>query len=134
LSWQQGASAEILYRLRRQGVDCSAVNVPRLIREMTAHCQGDPWALDSDRICTRLAAEAFRLTDIRPAPCRDLRLEPGAGSWFLESPFRTPVPAEADGFLLLEAVPLGAHILFEYPAGACFFLYVEEETTLMIRR
>jgi len=134
LSWQQGATAEVLYRLWKQGVDCSAVNVPRLSGEMSSRSLGDPWALDSDRICTRMAAEAFRLTDIRPAPCRDLRLEPGSGQWFLESPFRKPVQAQADGSLILEAVPLGNHILFEYPAGACYFLYVEEETSLMIRR
>ncbi len=134
LSWQEGTSAEILCRLWSRGVDCSAVNVPRLIREMREHCQGDPWSLDSDRICARLAAETFRLTDIRPAPCRDLRLEPGTGSWFLESPFCSPVFAQANGSLFLEAVPLGAHFLFEYPAGGLFFLYVEEETTLIIRQ
>jgi hypothetical protein len=134
LSWQMGATAEVLYRLWNQGVDCSTVNVPRLIREMTARCQGDPWALDLDRICAHLAAEELRLTDIRLAPCRDLRLEPGAGSWFLESPFRNQAPAETDGSLFLKAVSLGAHLLFENPAGACFFLYVEEDTTLMTRR
>ena len=134
LSWQQGATAEVLYRLCIQGVDCSAVNIPRLTREMTARCQGDPWALDLDRICARLAAERFRLTDIRLAPCRDLLLKPGTGRWLLESPFRNQVSAEADGSLFLEAVPLGAHILFENPPGACYLLYVEEENTLMIRR
>jgi hypothetical protein len=101
---------------------------------MTARCQGDPWALDLDRICTRLAAEAFRLTDIRLAPSRDLLLEPGRGSWFLESPFRMQVPTEADGSLLLEAVPLGAHFLFGIPPAACFFLFVEEETTRLTPR
>lgn len=134
LSWQQGATAEILYRLWHQGVDCSAVNVPRLAGEISARSQGDPWALDLDRICARLGAETFRVSDIRLAPSRALLLEPGAGSWFLESPFRIRVPTDTDGSLFLEAVPLGAHILFEMPPATCFFLYVEEETTLMIRR
>ena len=134
LSWQQGAVAEVLHRLWYQGMDCSAVNAPRLAREMSARCQGDPWKLDLDRICARLATEAFRLTDIRTAPSRDLLLEPGAGSWFLESPFCSRVPTDADGSLILESVPLGSHILFELSLGTCIFLYVEEETILMIRR
>jgi hypothetical protein len=134
LSWHQGASAEVLYRLWKEGVACSAINVPRLIEEISARCQGDPWTLDLDRICVRLAAGTFSVTDIRLTPSRDLLLEPGAGSWFLESPFRLPVPAQTDGFLFLRAVPLGAHILFENPPAARFFIYVEEETTLVIRR
>ena len=133
LSWHGGAVAEVLQRLWEQGMDCSAVNVPRLAEEIATSCQGDPWALDLQRISTGLAAEDFRLTDIRLAPCRDLLLEPGPGNWFLESPFRLQVPTDADGFLLLRGVPLGAHILFENPPSARFLLYVQEETTLMIR-
>jgi hypothetical protein len=139
LCWQQGAVAEVLFRLWSQGVDCSVVNVSRLRREMTSRClgdpwAGDPWALDLDRICEKLAAEEFRLTDIRPIPHRDLKLEPGPGQWFLESPFRQPVQAEADGVLLLEAVPFGAHFLFESSAGACLFLYVEKKNVLLSPR
>jgi hypothetical protein len=134
LSWHEGATAEVLYRLWRQGVDCSAIDVRRLTQEMSSRCRGDPWALDLDRICARLAAETFRVTDIRLAPSRDLLLQPGEGSWFLESPFRFQVPADSDGSLFLQAVSLGAHILFENPPSTCFFLYVREETTLMIRR
>lgn len=133
LSWHQGASAEILYRLWKQGVDCSTINAARLAEEIGARCQGDPWALDLERICTRLAVEEFRLTDIRLAPCRDLLLEPGTGNWFLESPFRDQISAQADGSLLLQSVPLGAHILFENPPAARYFLYVQEDTVLMIR-
>ena len=133
LSWQQGAVAQILHRLCEQGVDCSAVHVPRLSAEIATRCLGDPWALDLDRICNRLAAEDFSLTDIRLAPSRDLLLEPGPGSWFLESPFRHPISAETDGSLLLRSVPLGAHLLFETPPESRYFLYVQEETTLMGR-
>lgn len=133
LSWQRGAVAEILHRLWEQGVDCSSVNVPRLAEEIAARCQGDPWALDLERICGRLAAEEFRLTDIRLAPSRDLLLEPGQGNWFLESPFRLQISAETGGSLLLKRVPLGAHTLFENPPEACYFLWVQEETILMIR-
>lgn len=133
LSWQRGAVAEILHRLWEQGVDCSSVNVPRLAGEIAARCQGDPWTLDLQRICAGLAVEEFRLTDIRLTPSRDLLLEPGPGNWFLESPFRLQVSADADGSLLLERVPLGAHTLFGNPPAARFLLYVREETILMIR-
>jgi hypothetical protein len=134
LSWHRGASAVVLYRLWAQGVDCSPVNVPRLCEEIAARCQGDPWALDLERICGRLAAEEFRLTDIRLAPSRDLLLVTGTGDWFLESPFRAQISAQADGSLLLRNVPLGTHILFESPPAVRYFLYVQEDTVLMIRR
>jgi hypothetical protein len=101
---------------------------------MKARCQGDPWALDLDRLCTGLAAETFRATDIRLASSLDLRLEPGAGNWFLESPFRNPVPASTEGSLFLHSVPLGEHFLFEETTAFCFFLYVTKETTVLIRR
>jgi hypothetical protein len=133
LSWQRGAVAEVLQHLWKQGVDCSAINVPRLCEEISTRCQGDPWALDLERICSRLAAEEFRLTDIRPAPSRNLLLEPGPGDWFLESPFRLQMSADTGGSLLLRSVPLGAHTLFENPPSTRYFLYVQEETALMIR-
>ncbi len=134
LSWQHGALAEVLCRLWKQGVDCSAINVARLAGEMSARCQGDPWALDLDRICAGLANGTFRVTDIRPAPCRTLLLEPGRGSWFLESPFSTPLSAEANGSLFLDNVPFGEHFLFELPGITSYFLYVEEQNVFMIRR
>ena len=134
LSWQQGAVAEILYRLWEQGVDCSTINAARLAGEIAVRCQGDPWGLDLERICSRLAAGEFRATDIRPAPSRDLLLEPGKGDWFLESPFRNRIAAQADGSLLLRNVPLGTHTLFESPPGVRYILYVEAETILMLRR
>jgi hypothetical protein len=134
LSWQQGATAEVLYRLWRQGINCSNINVPRLIGEISARCQGDPWTLDLDRICTRLATQSFSVTDIRPAPSRDLLLMPGPGNWFLESPFHLPVSVQAEGSLFLQDVPLGEHFLFAASPAFRFFLYVDEETTLMIPR
>ena len=127
LSWERGAAAEALRRLWSQGVDCSALNVERLTREMAERCRGDPWELDLERICAGLAAGDFHLTDIRLSPSRDLPIEPGPGHWFLESPFRRPVAAGPDGLLLLEAVSLGAHLLFDRDSGTCLFLYVGEE-------
>lgn len=134
LRWESGAAAEVLYRLWIRGVDCSSINVPRLRTEMAERCQGDPWSLDLSLICSQLAGRNFRVTDIHPAPCRDLILESGPGCWFLESPFRLPVPAATDGSLLLEAVPLGAHFLFESAAASCFLLFVDEKTELLSLR
>jgi hypothetical protein len=134
LSWHQGAVAEVLFRLWEQGIDCSTINVPRLSEEISARCQGDPWALDLERIRSRLAAEDFCVSDIRLAPSRDLLLQPGTGNWFLESPFRPQLATQVDGTLCLQSVPLGAHILFKNPPAARYFLYIDEDTTLMIRR
>jgi hypothetical protein len=134
LSWERGAVAEVVRRLREQGIDGSACDVPRLGREMASRCGGDPWALDLQRICTALADGRFRVTDIRPAPSRDLLLRPGAGRWFLESPFRRPEPAGADGSVFLPSVALGAHYLFESDSASVLFLYVEEHTVLLSPR
>ncbi|UCF97922.1 MAG: hypothetical protein JSV89_22580 [Spirochaetaceae bacterium] len=133
LSWEQGAVAEVLRRLWIQGNDCSAINGARLAREMSERCQGDPWALDLTRICVRLASGEFRVTHIRPAASRDLRLEPGPGRWFLESPFREPVSAATDGSLLLESVPLGTHCLYESSSASRYLLYVQDEVVLVRR-
>ena len=133
VSWEQGPIAEALRRLLSGGVDCSAVNVERLRREMSVRCRGDPWALDLEHIGARLASGQFRLTDIRLAPSRDVTIEAGQGRWFLESPFRRPVTVGPEGLLLLEGVPLGAHFLFDGDSGACLFLYLGEETLLSPR-
>jgi hypothetical protein len=134
LSWPRGGPAEVLCRLWKQGMDCSAINVPRLCVEMSERCRGDPWALDLDGICAALAGGTFRVTDIKEASSRDLLLVPGRGTWFLESPFRIPLAASTDGALFLEAVPAGAHILFSLPPETVFVFYVEEGAVQLIRR
>jgi len=133
LSWRHGAAARVLCRLWEGGMEGSAVNAARLMREMAARCPGDPWALDLDRICSRLASGEFRVTDIRPAPSRRLQLQPGTGCWFLESPFRHPLPAYENGSLILEAVPLGMHYLFKEESNVWYLLYVEQEQVLISR-
>jgi len=132
MSWESGATAEVLYRLWIHGVNCSTINVPRLRTEMVERCEGDPWSLDLSLICSQLANRDFRATDIHLAPCRDLLLESSPGQWFLESPFRTPV--EAEDSLRLERVPLGSHLLFDGATGSCFFLFVDESTELLSRQ
>lgn len=132
LSWESGATAEVLYRLWIRGVDCSSINVLRLRAEMDKRCQGDPWSLDLSLICSQLASRDFRVTDIHLAPCRDLLLESSPGQWFLESPFRAPV--EAEDYLLLKRVPLGTHLLFDGATGSCFFLFVDESIELLSLR
>jgi hypothetical protein len=133
LSWESGAAAEVLYRLWIHGVNCSTINVPRLRVEMVERCEGDPWSLDLSLICSQLANRDLRVTDIHLAPCRDLLLESSPGQWFLESPFRTPVEA-AEGYLRLERVPLGPHLLFNGASGSCFFLSVDQSTVLLSLR
>lgn len=134
LTWEEGVLAEILYRLDRGGMDCAAINVIRLRQQIHERCPGDPWSLDLDRICLELASGKFHLTDIRPATSRDLLIAPGPGQWFLESPFHRPVAAGADGSLHLEAVTLGGHYLFDNPATTCFFLYISEDSELLLPR
>ncbi len=131
LSWEQGMVAETLARLWSRGVSCSGLNTPRLRREIEERSNGDPWTLDLNRLLTSLAGEEFRVTDIRPAACRDLVLDPGAGLWFLESPFRRPAAVEPGQALGLSSVPLGFHLLIE-GGGPVISIYLTEDSLLFL--
>lgn len=62
-------------------------------------------------------------------------LEPESGLWFLESPFRSPLPVQGPREpLLLEKVPLGEHLLLSVSGGAVLFLYVEPEELYILPR
>ncbi len=132
LSWEQGACAEVLLKLWMQEVDCSGLNTARLRREMQDRCRGDPWNLDLPRICSLLALQDFRVTDIRLAPNSDLALDPGSGLWFLESPFRAPVVVKEGESLSLQRVTLGEHLLIDGLSGYILILYVEENSLLWL--
>lgn len=65
LSYQAGAAALILLRLAAAGVPIEAINVPRLLRELSERTGGDPWRADIDRLVLRLAEKDFRADLIR---------------------------------------------------------------------
>jgi hypothetical protein len=131
LSWEQGMIAEILARLWSRGVPCSGLNTPRLRREVEERSNGDPWSLDLNRLLAALAEGEFRVTDIRCAACRELVLDPGAGLWFLESPFRRPAAVESGEELKLSSVPLGFHLLIE-SSGPVMSIYLAEDSLLIL--
>ena len=107
------------------------MNASRLVREMEARCPGDPWTLDLQHICSRLASGEFRVSDIRPAAMRRLEVQTGAGSWFLESPFHLPIPAGANGTLILDDVSLGMHYLFAEQSNVRYLVYVQQDRILV---
>ena len=72
----------------------------------------DPWMLDLDGIAQKIAEGCFNAYDIDPLPGRDVTVRPGAGEWFLESPFCPVMTVQADGTLTLLNLALGMHGLF----------------------
>jgi hypothetical protein len=127
-SWEAGCTAWILSRLHTRGFDTTLVNAARLRAELARHA--DPWALDLQKIVEKLAAGTFTAYDIDSLPSRDVQLMPGAGEWFLESPFRN-VSSLADGeTLLLPGVSMGRHTLFSVSGGQCHVFVGEKETVI----
>jgi hypothetical protein len=98
----------------------------RLLDEMRARSNADPWSLDLALLGQKLASGRFRVTDIRCLPSRELTLQVPAGEWFLESPFRPPRAVQSGEALTLPAVALGIHRLFPVETSGGFDLYVTE--------
>ena len=132
LSWRRGPAAEILRRLLAQDVVVETLNVPRLCREVDERFAADPWSLDLELAAARLAAGAFRVTDLRARPSRSITLSVGPGLWFLESPFAVPVEVAPETSLSFPEVPLGFHRLLEADRGWVADLWVGEREVLMI--
>jgi len=128
LSWEDGAAAFVVDRVASAGRDMSRFNVPRLCRFLQEH--GDPWSVDLDAAAQRITEGEFTAWDVERLPSRDVRVAPGAGSWFLESPFFLPCAAE-QGVLLLGGVPRGSHSLYSL-SGACWRLEVGEGEPLLV--
>jgi hypothetical protein len=103
--------------------------VPRLCRYLLKG--GDPWALDLDTVAQKVVDGELTVWDIDPLPSRDVLVRPGDGTWFLESPFRPPIPAEAGG-LRLAAVANGMHLLCSLE-GQRWKLDVGGEETALVR-
>ena len=110
LTWEDGAAAYIVSQLISIGRDVSLFNAARLADFLRR--AADPWKLDLDGIAQKIAHGGFNAYDIDPLPGRDVTLKPGAGEWFLESPFCPVMTVQADGTLTLVSLAQGMHVLF----------------------
>lgn len=128
LSWQGGPVALLLKKIRDRGFDTSLVNARRLVSYIGA--QPDPWALDLDTIAEKLVSGHFSVYDIDLHPSRDVSLAPGAGEWFLESPFAPAVKATDVETLLLPRLSFGIHALFSVQGGKILISVGQTETVL----
>jgi len=129
LTWEDGAAAHVISRVAQQGLlDASLFNVARLRRFLRKHA--DPWELDLDAVAQSISRGELTAWDIDGLPCRDVELEPGPGTWFLESPFSSSFEA-ANGRILLSGVSLGCHYLFSLK-GACWRVEIGQQEVVMI--
>jgi len=128
LSWEDGPLALVVDRLAACGRDTSRFNAARLRRYLRE--EGDPWTVGLDVIAQKIAQGDFTAWDLDLLPLADVEVQPGPGTWFLESPFCRPQVAR-EGSIRLSGVPRGSHRLFSL-GGSCWRLDVEEETTLLL--
>ena len=110
LTWEAGVVASVVSRLISTGRDASLFNATRLADFLRR--AEDPWKFDLDGIAQKIAEGRFNAYDIDLLPCRDVTVKPGAGEWFLESPFCPVMTAQADGTLTLLSLVQGMHGLF----------------------
>lgn len=124
-SWKDGCAASILFLLQKAGFDVAALNGRRLLAELRE--RDDPWGTDPVRVAEAFLAGDMSSRLLQPAPSRPVRLSPGAGTWFLESPFARAFRVEAGQVLSLGGVPLGFHRLFALDGGAPAGIQVGED-------
>ncbi|MGA2640164.1 MAG: hypothetical protein ABSG21_04550 [Spirochaetia bacterium] len=129
LTWEDGAAAYVMSRVAAQGRDVSRFNVARLRRFLQEHT--DPWALDLDAVAQKVSRGELTAWDIDELPCRDAEVEPGPGTWFLESPFSSSFES-VNGRCLLTGVSLGCHHLFALD-GKSWRMEIGKQETVLIR-
>jgi hypothetical protein len=129
LSWEDGAAAEVFRSLLELGVDAELINGERLAGRMGS--AADPWAWDVNSVAESLAAGHFNAYDLDLLPRSDVGLRVGAGEWILESPFRQPGIADAEGTLLLPGLGYGLHHIFS--RGARIDVYLDARGAASVR-
>jgi hypothetical protein len=129
LSWEDGAAAEVFRSLLERGVDADLINGERLAERMGS--AADPWAWDVNSVAEALSAGHFNAYDLDPLPKSDVGLRVGAGEWILESPFRQPGIADAEGTLLLPGLDYGLHHIFS--RGARIDVYLDARGAASVR-
>jgi hypothetical protein len=127
LSWEDGPAALVITRVAAEGRDTSRFNVSRLCRFL--HEPAEPWAVDLDAVAQKIAQGEFTAWDIDRLPCRDADVEPGPGTWFLESPFSATFDA-AGGRISLPQIARGMHRLFS-TAGPSWTLEIGDRESVL---
>jgi len=124
-TWKDGCAALILYRLQAAGFDVAALNGRRLRDELQE--LEDPWRVDGVRIAEAFLADSVSSALLTASPSRSVSLVPGAGTWFLDSPFARAFRVEEGRILSLGSLAHGHHRLFESGGGAPIGIQVGEE-------
>jgi hypothetical protein len=109
LTWEDGPAALVMFRVAGQGLDPSLFNVQKLSRYLRQN--RDPWDLDLDAVAQKILRGELTAWDIDTLPCRDAEVEPGPGTWFLESPFSSTFES-LNGSVRLQEISIGSHRLF----------------------
>jgi len=132
LSWENGMLAGLLLKLIAAKVDITTLNSRRLAEEIWSRSGGDPWRLDMNGMAAALAEDLFTIYAIRLLPTCSVKVYPGAGCWFLESPWSVPREADGAGGLYLVDLPAGRHMLFAQGGGAEYLLSVTVEGEVLL--
>jgi hypothetical protein len=109
LTWEDGPAALVMFRVAGQGLDPSLFNVQKLSRYIRQN--RDPWDLDLDAVAQKILRGELTAWDIDMLPSRDAEVQPGPGTWFLESPFASTFES-VNGRVRLPEISMGSHRLF----------------------
>ena len=131
LTWEMGFPAYIFERLLNLGVDISTFNSHRFIDVIDEKSTGDPWSLNAELIMQSIAVNNFRKTHIKKAPCSDIILIIGIGSWFLESPFSPIYNSDDNDILYIEGITEGFHRLFKIGSSRYIDLYITDNECII---
>jgi hypothetical protein len=129
LSWQDGPVAYLMSQLAERGLDTALVNAARLSGYLSK--AQDPWSLDLESIAQKLADGDFTAYDVRALPSCAVKVAPGPGHWFSESPFFGAPEEASQGQLGIPLMSYGLHYLFSLE-GRLSKIQVGKEGTVMV--
>ena len=127
-SYARGFTGLVLHRVL---FALPSVNSGRLIEEVRARSDGNPWLFDLERVVEKLADGRFSTIYLRPRDVFEVEVGNGSGPgvWMRDNPLaRVLAPTDSpDGPVLRLQLPPGHHNLMHAEGGGILSIVVEDD-------
>jgi hypothetical protein len=133
LTWEKGFTALLIMECMNNGFDMTSFNTERLHNELIERAEGDIWNLDYTLIAQKLISGSFSVNSIKKLPFKEVAFYPGAGKWFLESPF-SPLFTLDDRQMFISPLTYGYHRLFHLSSHLSYSLFIDHTDIIVIGR
>lgn len=140
-SYARGFTGLVLHRVL---FALPSVNSGRLIDEVSARSEGNPWSFDLERVVRKVADGRFSTIYLRPRDAFAVEVEVGAGAaggsaasaWLPHNPLADVVVAtdSPEGSMLRTELPPGHHHLMGVESGCILSVVVEEDGSYRVFR